>query len=292
MERFFLALTLTLLFHSDAHAGGPRWGFASLFRTIPIEEAHVIIGDAYDRDFDPSSIKVFIWNIKKTQERGWREEFLQFGTNQDLILIQEAYQNAIFNSTLETFTGYRWDIGVSFLYRKDNDTATGTMIGSNVVPTEIVVKHSVDYEPIIRTPKALTFAKYPIEGRSEELLAISIHGINITSLGSFKRHIIQAKEEILKHSGPVVFGGDFNTRTKNRMSFLFEMMDELGFKEVEFKNGHRRMKFFGTPHYLDHCFVRGLNVSNAEVFGDARGSDHKPMVLEVSVPEVIQMAQN
>jgi endonuclease/exonuclease/phosphatase (EEP) superfamily protein YafD len=40
-----------------------------------------------------------------------------------------------------------------------------------------------------------------------------------------------------------------------------------------------------TRNYLDHGFVRGLKVLSAEVLADARGSDHKPMVLELALEQ-------
>jgi len=280
MDRFFLALTLTLFFQQDASAGI----LSRYFRTVPLEEAHTISGAAEAREFKAESIKVFIWNIKKTQEYDWEEEFTAFGQNRDLFLIQEAYKTDIFNSTLEKFSGVRWDMGISFLYRNYNDRPTGTMIGSKVNPTSVVITHTEDNEPVVGTPKAMTSATYRVQGRNQELLVISIHAINITSHATFIRHMLQAKEQIIKHRGPVLFAGDFNTRTKARTAYLMEMVNTLGFKTVIFKNGELRMRFKFTNNYLDHSFVRGIDVTNAEVIGESDGSDHKPLFLEMSVP--------
>ena len=81
------------------------------------------------------------------------------------------------------------------------------------------------------------------------------------------------------------FAGDFNTRTKARTSYLMKAMSELNLTHVTFKNGDRRMVWKFTRNYLDHGFVRGLKVLSAEVLADARGSDHKPMVLELALEQ-------
>lgn len=289
MERLVLALIVSIftlpIFAQENSDKNARIGvLARQYIHVPIEKAHVSSGNTFDRDFNPKSIKVFVWNIKKTEMPNWKDEFNKFGRNQDLVLIQEAYKNELFNSTLNSFQDMRWDMAISFLYRRDNNTASGTMIGSKVEPSQIIVKQTVDFEPVVDTPKTMTIGKYPIEGLKDELMVISIHGINITSLATFKRHMLQAKEEILKHNGPVLFAGDFNSRTNARIRYMLKIINELKFTPIEFKNGHRRMAWKFTNNYLDWGFVRGLTVKNAEVIVDSRGSDHKPMTFEVSIP--------
>lgn len=282
MERIILTLFLALFISNEACAFTPEL-ISSYFRKVPIGEAHIISGQAIDHAFDPDSIKVLVWNIKKTQEADWKKEFLNFGQGRELFLLQEAYPNELFNTTLDTFLDVRWDMGISFRYKKYNNLPTGTMIGSRVFPSELIIKHSSDLEPVTETPKAMTFGKYPVAGHTQELLVVNVHGINFTDLGSFKRNIAQAADEITKHDGPVFIAGDFNTRTKERMKHLFSVMGKLGLKEINFKNGHQRMVAVLTNHILDHGFARGLTIKSAEVLGLSRGSDHKPMVLEVSV---------
>lgn len=271
---------------SNVHArplDGPITDY--FFTILPEEQAHSKSGRASADALDPKSIKAIVWNIKKTQEPAWQDEFVNFSEGKDLLLIQEAYQNDLFNSTSLGMDGYRWDMGASFLYRRYNNTATGTMIGSKARPTEILVKHSVDEEPVTGTPKSMTFAKYPIAGTGAELLAISVHGINLTSHGSFVRQMLQAKAEIEDHDGPVLFAGDFNTRTKRRTRYLMNLVKKLKLNEIKFKHADYRMVWKFTRNYLDHGFVRGLDVKSAEVLKDSRGSDHMPMVMEMSFPD-------
>lgn len=284
MERILFALALGLFVQFNAVAQDEEL-VSEYFKRVPIEEAHTISGQARDLDFNSKSIKVLVWNIKKTQESSWKQEFTSFGHDRELFLLQEAYPNELFTATLNSFADFRWDMGISFRYRLYNDLPTGTMIGSRVGPTELVIKHSQDLEPMTETPKAMTFGKYPVADSRHNLLVINVHGINFTDFAAFKRNMSQAEEEIENHIGPVLIAGDFNTRTKERMAYLFSLMKKLQLKEVAFKNAEQRMKAKFTTNVLDHGFVRGLKVKNAEVLGFALGSDHKPMKLEVSVAD-------
>lgn len=254
-----------------------------LFTFIPEEQAHSWSGSPLYRSLDPSSIKALIWNVKKGSMQSWQKEFSDYGKGKDLLLIQEAYTSSHFENVLAAFSGYRWDLGAAFLYRRYNNTPTGTMIGSTTNPVEVLVRHSPDEEPVTNTPKSITFAKYPIAGSDQELLAVSVHGINLTSYAAFRRHMEQARDEIEQHSGPVLFAGDFNTRTKARTRFLMDLIEKLNLEEVKFEHANHRMAWKFTQNYLDHGFVRGLEVVKAKVLKDSRGSDHRPMIIEAKL---------
>jgi endonuclease/exonuclease/phosphatase (EEP) superfamily protein YafD len=298
MDRIILALTLGIYLHGSAVATEPSAEFfdqesltlpsplSRYFIRVPESQAHLPRGQAREMTLNPSSIKALVWNIKKAMLVDWRREFQVYGQDKDLFLLQEAYKTDLFKATLEKFPHIRWDMGISFLYREYGNTPTGSMIGSEAEPLEVVIRQSTALEPVVKTPKSMTMAKYPLDGSPKELLVISIHAINFTGLKSFKDQLAQATEEISHHNGPVFFAGDFNTHHPLRTTHLMEQMKKFGLTPVEFKNGHQRMKFAGN--YLDHGFVRGLKVKHAEVFGESVGSDHKPMVLELSLSDELQ----
>jgi endonuclease/exonuclease/phosphatase (EEP) superfamily protein YafD len=284
MHKILLTMFFALIFNLDpAHARVRPLGH--YYKIPAIENAHVIEGVAQNLFLDPKSINVFVWNIKKASMMTWSTEFQKYGQGKDLILVQEAYQNPVFEQTLKKFPEMRWDMAISFYYTIYNNQGTGNMIGSKVAPSDVLVQHTVDLEPGVETPKSTTYAKYPVEGSSKDLLVISVHGINLTSYDSFVRHMDQIEEQMGKHEGPILFAGDFNTRTKARTFYLLSMAERLGFKTVQWKNGDARMKFKLTSNYLDHGFVRGLSIKNAEVYPESTGSDHKPMSLELALQD-------
>ncbi len=225
-------------------------------------------------------MKVLVWNIKKGQEKGLEIDLPRLGRDRDLILLSEGYLKPELVDLFESFQGIGWDMGISFIYKKDHNYKTGTMIGSKVKPEKVMITHTVDLEPFIHTPKALTMAKYPIQGSDKKILVISVHATNVTPQGAFVRHMDQAFFEIDRHDGPVLFAGDFNTRTKARTNHIFQESLKRGFQSVDFINGHKRMK--GMGHFLDWAFIKGLKVKNPIVYS-SKASDHQPMQFELSV---------
>ena len=279
MLKLLFALTYSLLVSTSfAQDKGPakHW-----FKVLPEEQSLTSFGSAAKRELKNHSLKALIWNIKKSSMIAWQNEFRKFSTGRDLILVQEAYANPFFTTILATFFNYRWDMGISFLYRKDNNTPTGTMIGSTALATETLVLHSPDHEPVVETPKSLTVAKYPVKGKATELLVISVHGINFQTTAAFKRHMDRAFEVIAEHEGPILFGGDFNTWNNSRTNYLYRLSKKHNLDRVKFKNGNERLKFNGF--FLDHIFIRGVEVKEAEVIGSSKGSDHKPILIEMNI---------
>ena len=273
------ALLLSTLFLApEAHA--KRILFASQFSLIPESQAHEKFGQCYDWALHPDSIKVMVWNIKKGQEKGLDKDLPSYGKDRDIFILSEGYLSNKVKPIFESFQDICWDFGTAFLYKKDNDTKTGTMIGSKVFPSWSKVQHTKDHEPFINTPKALTFAKYPIAGTEKELLVISVHAINVVVPAAFERHMNQAKAEMLKHDGPVIFAGDFNTNMPAKMKFLMRMTGALGMQSLEFKND-ARMKTLGQ--IIDFIFVRGLHPKNSNVLGHLKSSDHKAMMAELAL---------
>ncbi len=278
--RFSAFLLLFLLMPMTTDAGDKRILFASQFSLIPESQAHRTFGNATSIGLDPRSIKVMIWNIKKGQEPGLDRDFPAYGKDRDLFMVSEGYLNPLVKGIFNSFSDFRWDMGVAFLYKKDKNTETGTLIGSRTNPNYVRVRHTVDFEPIIKTPKALTIARLPIKGLSKDLLVISIHAINLVVPSAFQRHMELAQEEISKHDGPVIFAGDFNTNLKSKVSYMMKKLVGLGMQSVEFRNDER-MKVLGLP--IDYTFTRGLYIKDAEVLGKLKSSDHKPMMVEVEV---------
>ncbi len=273
----FLAIFLSLAGHSAPPTTNP---VSRYFHRVPIERAHLTWGEAHLSELPSDAIDILVWNVKKGSRETFGSDLIRLGDNKDIFLIQEAFTSDLFIGKLAYFANYQWELGISFTYRMYDDNGTGNMIGARVKPTWVKVEHTLDMEPLTQTPKTTAYAKFPVAGREEELLVISIHGINFTSFEAFGRHLEQVRGEIEHHLGPVILAGDFNTRTKERMAQVRRFTNQLNLMEVNFVNGNLRMTSFGSNNILDHAFIKGFKVRQAEVF-PSKGSDHQPLVLNL-----------
>ncbi len=253
---------------------------ASKYILVPESQAHLTFGTAEDNRLDPKSIKILVWNIKKGQEPGLEHDFKEIGKDRDLMIISEGFLNPLVKGIFDSFEDIRWDMGISFLYKKDHNYATGTLIGSRVDPKWTAVRETVDHEPVMQTPKCMTMGKYPLRGTTEQLLVISIHGVNAVLPGALDRQIEQAAIEIRKHVGPVIFAGDFNTNLQAKVRMVMKAMGDLGMQSVGFRNDERDTV---GGNIIDYIFIRGLHPKDAEVLGKIMSSDHKPMLAELAV---------
>lgn len=276
-----ISVVITLLIVvTSFQAQAKRWGLAKKYQIPPMSESEISMGQSTEAELDPKSIKVFVWNLLKAERKNWREDFINLTKDKDILMLQEGYLNNTMKSAFDLLTDFRFDMAVSFLYKKDNNTPTGTILGSRVSPIDVGNIRTRDLEPFIKTPKTMTYGKYPIAGAQKDLMVLNIHGINFTKHHTFVNQINQAIEYIVAHDGPVIFAGDFNTRTNKRLQHLKDVMKFLGFKEVSFRND-RRMRAAKIGPKLDHAFVRDLLVKDSYVLGNIKTSDHKALVMEL-----------
>jgi endonuclease/exonuclease/phosphatase (EEP) superfamily protein YafD len=277
MKNLFV-LSLFISFFSTQTVYAHRWGLAKQYSIPSLSESHLVVGRSEKNELNANSIKILVWNLLKAERKNWSTDFKTMAENSDILMLQEGYLNPTMENAFLDLKGFRFDFGVSFLYNKDDNTPTGTALGSRVEPEESGLLRTSEYEPLIKTPKTITYGLYPIAKSDESLLVLSIHGLNFTEHNPFVRQIEEALALLDQHDGPVVFAGDFNTRTKKRMTYLRNQMLKRGFKEVAFNND-KRMKVLG--HYLDHAFIKKMLVRKARVLGHIKTSDHKPLELDL-----------
>lgn len=247
----------------------------------PIAQSHSLLttGSNQNDILDGQNINLLVWNIYKSEKKGWLEDYTRLGKNNDLMLIQEAHLNTTFLESINTLPEYTFTHDTSFIFKEDG-IATGTLIGSKYKIAESGIIRSTDTEPFIHTPKTISVAKLPLVNSREQLLLLNIHGLNATKTKSFQSQIESTSSIIRNHQGPIIFAGDFNTRNKKRIKLLNRFMNQHQFTEVTYEND-QRMNFLGHP--LDHVYVRNLEIISSNVRGDVISSDHKALEVKLRV---------
>jgi len=242
-------------------------------------EAVKILGDAEYKSLSPKSIKILNWNIYKGSKKNWIRDYNRINDKYDIITLQEIVSKAPVENILSQDIQRQRVYAYSFKYEETN-IYTGLVTLSKAKATTYEYRVTDDFEPIIATPKVSLYTTYPIHGENEELLVANIHSINFVGQQAFENQLQQAKEEISKHDGPVVFAGDFNTWSVKRLLFLRKTMKSLGLNSVRFTPDTRK-KVIGLA--LDHIFVRGLEVINSKSLDHIRSSDHVAMEVELKI---------
>lgn len=276
MKHLLLSVFVSLNFISLTHAKDVT-ADGLFFDIPPIEQSFRKFGAAKRNVLSNDTFKVLVWNIYKGEMETFNQDIKALASKFDLLMIQEAV-----SSKMDVFTsipGFTYNFGISFTYKNEPGRFTGSMVGSKVKPKRSWMARTKEREPVVGTPKALTMATYPIAGSRKTLLVVNIHGLNVTGHAAYESHLALSLAQMKGHSGPIIFAGDFNTRTKKRLEVTRQTLSHLGFKEMTFRNDERMRGAFGG-HILDHVFTRGLEVVDSEVLGHLDSSDHKAMVFE------------
>lgn len=231
---------------------------------------------------NPNEINIFVWNMYKARQEGWEQDFKELVPNYDILLLQELWieENGLMKRVFEEDPKFTYQMCTAF-YDTKEEALSGVGIGSEVKPIDVSWQRSKYKEPMIGTHKMVIFAEYALDGRSETLLTGSIHAINFVSAKKLRDQLQKVAQKVKAHQGPVVFAGDFNTWSDQKLEYLAEFAKDAGLTEVIFPNGDDRMT--GKGKFLDYIFVKGVDIHSSYVFGERTGSDHKALEVKLSV---------
>ena len=232
------------------------------------------------------------WNIhKEGNSRDWVEDYDKIYKDKkpDIVLLQEARLNTGLKHALKTGKEMGW-IFSSNIEERNHDTYSGVLTASKAKPSEQYSITTEGLEPIVKTPKTTLITTYKLSPSNKLLLVVNIHGLVMTNFEKFKAQIFEIVNTISGHNGPIIFAGDFNTRNKERSSFLLrELKDKLDLETVPFtKEDKKRIKhFLFSPFPLDHIFYSSkeleLRKDSPDVLETIQSSDHKPSFAEFKV---------
>ena len=186
------------------------------------------------KSLNDSSIKVLDWNIhKEGNSRDWIEDYDKIYKDKkpDIVVLQEARLNTGLKQALKTGKEMGW-IFSSNIEERNHDTYSGVLTASKARPSEQYSITTEGLEPIVKTPKTTLITTYKLSPSNKLLLVVNIHGLVMTNFEKYKAQIIEIVDTISGHNGPIIFAGDFNTRNKERSSFLVKRIK----RQIRFRN--------------------------------------------------------
>lgn len=217
----------------------------------------------------PSSsetLTVITWNMQKFENSKAFYDVKRLSETADILILQEAMHSDGWQSAFASHIPYSWNFFKSFC--TDTKKATGVQSGSRypLINNQNII--SPVSEPVTFTPKVTGFSQIDIAGFGIVTL-INTHALNFNSGNDFKTQIKDIFERLKTIQGPMIWAGDFNTWTADRLNFLMNLTKQLGLTHLSPSNDNRGMVF-------DHIFSRGLEVVSSEVLPD-KTSDHRPL---------------
>lgn len=218
-------------------------------------------------ELNAESIRLLSWNVQKNRHLNWQRDFLSLSGDKDLVLVQEV---SLREDSINAMDGSRyWSFAPG--YQKFG-AISGVLTMSRSKP--IAQCSFVNFEPLLRTPKATSIAEYGLTSTEMTLVVVNIHAVNFSmGLGAFESQFHQVRDVLESHDGPIIVSGDFNTWRQKRIEVVDDMAKDLGLTSLAFDDD-QRVTVFGN--HLDHIFVRGLFLldSTTQI---VESSDHNPM---------------
>lgn len=270
----------------------------------PVIESESLLqyGKASTQIAEGEPFRVLIWNTNKasaidvtaTLNQLLQSQLTQPGRLQphlaqpqpiflDFLLLQEASLQHLNTVPPPAFyvlhEDYEWVMAKN-LYLPRQQLFSGVKTGSRFTVGERKIWLGENKEFLLGTAKTKLKTSYSPEGKETILTLMNVHLLNFVSNALFLAELDDLARHISSASGPILVGGDFNTWTTKRRQYLDEWAYSLHLQAIDF-NGLNRHRFTGLE--LDHVFVRGLIVEDAQVLTEAKISDHYPLLLKCHI---------
>ena len=257
---------------------------------IPVRTPFTLSDDSYDKEANINdSIRIVNWNIhKEGNSSEWKKVITRIVKDKkpDFILLQEVRLDGKVGDFISKDLKYGWEFSPN-LYQGKYDAYSGVLTASHIKPKMVESALSNETELFSKIQKTVLFTKYPIGSPSLELLVVNIHGININiDLDGFKEQIRYIAEVVMRHDGPVILAGDFNTWKEARLDHLSKLVKEMELVKIDFgSNADYVETMFGNP--LDHIFISKEKLEvikgSQDVIVDIKSSDHSPLFVELRI---------
>lgn len=259
MKFLFLVFTLTFSFVS----------FGAQYSDPTADQILYRIEKAPSLEALPNSLNILVWNVHKGLDgQTWISDFKKLSQGQDLILVQEGTDDSTNKAALFSQSQFGWWMGVAYI-ENATEVKSGVVTGATSNPLKHSYFLSESKEPVSRTGHTILASTFKLKNE-KELLVTNVHGINFVINSKWHKQMSTMETLIIKHQGPGIVAGDFNTWSGGRLKSLDLRLSKYGYKKVALKNDKRRMK-------LDHVYVKDCSVSNAEILLDVKSSDHLPI---------------
>lgn len=222
----------------------------------------------------PGVFGILSWNIRKGLDRGWEKDLESLGDSAHLLFLQEARPGQRLDPLLTELPHQHFVPGFSLAGRP-----TGVLTASASASALHCSLRST--EPWLGTAKATGVTLYAVGEQRRPLLAINLHGINLSISTRVFRSQMQALDPLLDaHAGPVVLGGDINAWSRPRLAALDALAARHGLRRVGFQPD-LRTRIVGLA--MDYIYLRGLDIVLAEAL-PVTSSDHNPLLLKLALP--------
>ncbi len=225
---------------------------------------------------DDGEINLLVWNIYKQNRANWSDALTSLSDGKQLILMQEA---SLTDDLKSWIASNGWGGNQVSAFQVMGESA-GVINLAKTMPS--LACGYTELEPWLRLPKSGIYAQYPLSNGTF-LAVVNIHAVNFTyGVQEYEKQLDALAKELIKHDGPIIVAGDFNSWSEERVGVIKEVLFSLGLNEAEFSPDHRVRFMTGLP--LDHVFYKGLVVKNAKA-PESDASDHNPLQLSFSLSQ-------
>lgn len=245
-------------------------------RKATVPESRLVQKHKDEGELLPSTFTLVVWNIFKRHGGAiFDRDLCDLSQRSDIACLQEVLSEEELYLPKEMHS-LNHNYGISY-HRPDGFTEGVLTASHYLFDRNSQAMHSLSREPVTNTPKTTLISLMPM-ACGQTLLLINLHMLLFKRRTQFRGEL----EHILTYCEPyddlpAVFCGDFNTFTLTQLKLLDDILGDKGFSRCLPRHAPR------TKRYLDHIYIRRLNLLEMEIIDTISSSDHSPLICKVEL---------
>lgn len=247
--------------------------------SIDLHKAKHSYGKALKTICADQPFSFLVWNVNKNKIERIQSALQGLPISPDFFFLQEIATTDALPNPFQAMESYQWVMGKN-LYLPQRQTSSGVKTGSLYTLEASKVWHTQSTEPLISIPKTVLSTVHDIQNHNDKLLNLNVHFLNFVPLQTYLKELESAASVFEKHTGPIIFSGDFNTWSSKRVASLKEFADRFGLVEVVLPKENRHKWTFKQ---LSFVFTRGIHVLDTKVITEQKMSDHYPLWIQAKI---------
>jgi endonuclease/exonuclease/phosphatase (EEP) superfamily protein YafD len=224
----------------------------------------------------PDEFSILVWNtFKRNGGAEFDADLQRFAARNEILCLQEVLATDILHLP-EAVNQSNYQYSIS--YQRPDGFYEGVLTSTAAaMDSHCYSLLSVATEPVTNTHKSALISLLPMVS-GESLLVINIHMLLFKRRGVFKKELAQILRLCERYKNlPAIFCGDFNTFTKPQLKILDYTLQLEGFSRCQPLHEPRAKRF------LDHIYIRGLQLEKMQILDTITSSDHFPLECQLSL---------
>lgn len=151
LHTFAIPISTQEILHLDSYEVHPQSCYFQCDEIPQAKDVFFHFGQSKLDFFEQKQLNIAIWNIHKSQDEGWLQDYLRIANGADILLFEEMFVDQKNLAEAYNKTDFSWNMTTTFFMA--HHVRTGVANGAKAAAVAALPIVSKETEPLVNSPK-------------------------------------------------------------------------------------------------------------------------------------------